>query len=275
MNLNAIIAPAERFFHEYGKRLGLLFLVPLFLFLWVPIAVVALMSFADSVLAFPPAEFTLEYYYIFFDNSQAWSSIFTTLQVSIVATPIAVLLAIMYSYAFAKYDFPGKGVVTVLIALPLIVPLIVVGISLTMLFGMLGGTGSFWEVVIAHVVRILPFAALIILPSFLSFDTTLEEASKDLGADSIATFRQVTLPNILPGVIAGSLLAFTISFNEFVYTYFVRGSGMETMPVYLWGRIRHTMTPEINVISIVFLVVAVATVLLAVVITDVERISIR
>ncbi|MDG5820743.1 ABC transporter permease [Natronococcus sp. A-GB7] len=275
MNVNTIIRPLERFLEDHGKQVGLLVLIPLFLFLWLPIIVVALMSFSDSVLTFPPENLTLEFYHIFVENSQARSAIFTSLQVSAVATPIAVALAIMYSYAFAKYDFPGKGVITVLIALPLIVPLIVVGIALTLLFGMLGGSGSYWEVVIAHIVRILPFAALIILPSFLSFDTTLEEASKDLGANSITTFRRVTLPNILPGVVAGGLLAFTISFNEFVYTYFVRGTGMETLPVYLWGRIEHTMTPEINVISIVFLAVAVLMVALAVIITDVERITIR
>jgi len=275
VNSNSLVRPIEKIIEEYGKEIGLALLVPLFLFLWLPIFVVAFMSFGDTVLQFPPEEFTLEYYAIFLDNSQAWSSVITSLQVSLVATPVAIALAIMYSYAFAKYEFPGKGVITLLIALPLIVPLIVVGISITLFFGMLGGTGSYWEVVVAHVVRILPFAALIILPSFLSFDTTLEEASKDLGADSIATFRQVTLPNILPGVVAGGLLAFTISFNEFVYTYFVRGSGMQTLPIYLWGRIEHTMTPEINVISIVFLAVAVVTVLLAVAITDVERIAIR
>ena len=275
MNSNSLVRPVEKVIEEYGREIGLALLVPLFLFLWLPIFVVAFMSFGDTVLQFPPEEFTLEYYAIFLDNSQAWSSVITSLQVSLVATPVAIALAIMYSYAFAKYEFPGKGVITLLIALPLIVPLIVVGISITLFFGMFGGTGSYWEVVIAHVVRILPFAALIILPSFLSFDTTLEEASKDLGADSIATFRQVTLPNILPGVVAGGLLAFTISFNEFVYTYFVRGSGMQTLPIYLWGRIEHTMTPEINVISIVFLAVAVVTVLLAVAITDVERIAIR
>jgi len=275
VNSNSLVRPVEKVIEEYGREIGLALLVPLFLFLWLPIFVVAFMSFGDTVLQFPPEEFTLEYYAIFLDNSQAWSSVITSLQVSLVATPVAIALAIMYSYAFAKYEFPGKGVITLLIALPLIVPLIVVGISITLFFGMFGGTGSYWEVVIAHVVRILPFAALIILPSFLSFDTTLEEASKDLGADSIATFRQVTLPNILPGVVAGGLLAFTISFNEFVYTYFVRGSGMQTLPIYLWGRIEHTMTPEINVISIVFLAVAVVTVLLAVAITDVERIAIR
>jgi spermidine/putrescine transport system permease protein len=140
---------------------------------------------------------------------------------------------------------------------------------------MLGGSGGFIEVVIGHVVRILPFAALIILPSFLSFDKTLEEASKDLGANSLQTLWQVTLPNVFPGIAAGGLLAFTISFNEFVVTHFVRGSGMETLPVYLWGRIEHAMSPKINVISVVFLAFAVITVLLAVAITDVERITIQ
>jgi spermidine/putrescine transport system permease protein len=275
MNTNDVLRPLEKTLHSHGNVFAKVVLLVVFAFLWAPIAVLTFMSFAEGVLAFPPEGISLEWYQEFIGNTQARSSIWTSLQVSLVATPVAVAMAVMYSYAFARYDFPGKGVVTVLIALPLIVPLIVVGVGLTMFFGMLGGTGTYWEVVIAHIVRILPFAALIILPSFLSFDTTLEEASMDLGANPLQTFRQVTLPNILPGVIAGGLLAFTISFNEFVYTYFVRGTGMETMPIYLWGRIAHTMSPEINVISVFFLAIATTTVALAIIITDVERISIR
>jgi spermidine/putrescine transport system permease protein len=275
MNTNELFRPVERFLHGHGNQTAKVLIIAILLFLWLPMGIVSFLSFGDSVLGFPPESLTLEYYQAFMNDAKAWSAIFTSLQVSLVATPVAVVLAIMYSYAFSKYNFPGKGVITVLISLPLIVPLIVTGISLTLLFGMLGGSGGFWEVVIGHVVRILPFATLIILPSFLSFDTTLEEASKDLGANSLQTLWQVTIPNIFPGIAAGSLLAFTISFNEFVVTHFVRGSGMETLPVYLWGRIEHAMSPKINVISVVFLIIAILTVLLATKITDVERITIQ
>ncbi|WP_241964283.1 ABC transporter permease [Halorubrum sp. 48-1-W] len=141
-------------------------------------------------------------------------------------------------------------------------------------FGLLG-LPDYVAVVIAHVIRTIPFATLVILPTFLSFDRGLEEASKDLGADEFETFRQVTLPNVFPGVVAGGLLAFTLSFNEFVYTYFVKGSGDPTLPVFIWNQIRYNVTPEVNVISVVFLAVAVSTVLAAVSVTRVELIAQR
>jgi spermidine/putrescine transport system permease protein len=264
----------ERFAHKYGVRIGQTTTVLVIFALWLPILIVAFMSFAaDGVLSFPPDELTLDWYFVFLNNDSAIDSILTTLQISIVATPITVALATMLSYGIGRYDFRGKNTLQILISLPLIVPLLVVGISLTLFFGSLQLGGGFVPIVASHVIRTLPFAALIILPTFLSFDQSLEESSKDLGANEIQTFFQVTLPNILPGMIAGGLLAFTISFNEFVYTYFVRGTGVETMPIYLWNQIQYTATPEVNVLSIVFLLVAVIMVLTAVFVTDVERIA--
>jgi len=264
----------EQFAHEYGVRIGQITTVLVILALWLPILIVAFMSFAaDGVLSFPPDGLTLDWYFVFLNNDSAIESILTTLQISIVATPITVALATMLSYGIGRYEFRGKDTLQILVSLPLIVPLLVVGISLTLFFGSLELGGGFGPIVASHVIRTLPFAALIILPTFLSFDQSLEESSKDLGANEVQTFFQVTLPNILPGMIAGGLLAFTISFNEFVYTYFVRGTGVETMPIYLWNQIQYTATPEVNVLSIVFLLVAVIMVLTAVLVTNVERIA--
>jgi spermidine/putrescine transport system permease protein len=266
----------ERFVDRYGRWLGLTVMWVVIILLWIPIGIVTLMSFAaDRALAFPPDELTLHWYGEFIQNDAAINAVVTSLQVSTIATVLTVILATILAYAIAKYDFPGKNALQLIVTLPIIVPLVVVGVALVLFFGTINiGTG-FWSVVIAHVIRTIPFAALIIIPTMLRFDESLEEAAKDLGADEIDSFLNVRLPNILPGVVAGGLLAFTISFNEFVYTYFVRDTATETLPIYLWNQIRFEASPEVNVISVVFLLVAIGMIMLAIAITNVQRLTMR
>lgn len=262
----------ERFMNEHGRviALGLMWLI--LLILWIPIFFVSFMSFAEGgVLSFPPDGLTLGWYREFAATQSAFDAIITTVQVGIIATPISVFLAILLAYGLVRYDFRGKSLLYLLITLPMLIPLVVVGIALALFFGLIGLGGGFWAVVLAHVVRTLPFAALIIIPTFMQFDKTLEEAAMDLGSNEIETFVRVTLPNILPGVVAAALLVFATSFNEFMYTYFVRDIGIETLPIYLWTRIEYSITPEINVISVVFLIVAISLVLIAAIFTRVER----
>lgn len=276
MNLNSVLMPIERVVERFGSYLGLLVVGIMLVFLWAPIGVLVLMSFADqSVLSFPPSGFTIDWYYAFLDNQRARSAFMTSLQISFIATPVAVVISILLAYTVDRYVFPGKNAVQLLAALPIVVPLVVVGVALSLFFGTVGIGSGFWSVVIAHIVRIIPFAFLIILPTFAQFDRTLEEAAKDLGADEIATFRQVTLPNILPGIVAGSALAFVISFNEFVYTWFVKDTATETLPTFIWEQISWEVTPEVNVVSVVFLMVAISSVLIAVLLTNVRRVAER
>jgi len=274
--INRILRPAEHLIESHGAILARILMVAVFAFLWLPIAVLVFMSFADGgVLSFPPDQLTLKWYWTFLENDRAIESIWMTLRVSVVATAITVALATAIAYSVDRFDFPGKGALQLLATLPVVVPLIVTGIALVLFFGTIDLGSGYWATVIAHVVRTIPFATLIILPTFLSFDRGLEEASKDLGADELQTFVQVTLPNVFPGIVAGGLLAFTLSFNEFVYTYFVKGSGTATLPVYIWNQIRYNVTPEVNVISVVFLLVAVTLVLVAVSVTRVDLIARR
>lgn len=272
----SVVAPVERFVETHGGRLAQTVLVVGFTFLWLPIAVLVFMSFAaGGVLSFPPDELTLRWYAEFLNNPAAIGAIWTTLTISVPATVITVVLATLISYAVDRFVFPGRDALQLLATLPVVVPLVVTGVALVLFFNGTLGLPGYVSTVVAHVVRTLPFATLVILPTMLTFDRRLEEASKDLGADELRTFRQVTLPNILPGVVAGSLLAFTMSFNEFVFTYFVKGSGDPTLPVYIWNQIRYNVTPEVNVISVVFLAVAVLLVFVAVSLTRVDLIARR
>ncbi|WP_254663165.1 ABC transporter permease [Haladaptatus sp. W1] len=251
-------------------------MIVVFLFLWLPIGVLVFMSFAKGgVLAFPPKELTLQWYTTFLNNQAAISAIMTTLKISVVASLISVVLATLIAYAVDRFVFPGKNVLQLLATLPIVVPLIVTGIAMVLFFGAINFQQGYWSIVVAHIVRTIPFATLVILPTFLTFDRQLEEASKDLGANELQTFRQVTLPSVLPGIIAGGLLAFTLSFNEFVYTYFVKDSSTTTLPIYIWNQIRYNVTPQVNVISVVFLLLAVSLVLIAVSLTRVELLTRR
>jgi spermidine/putrescine transport system permease protein len=265
--------PLERFVEIHANRLAQVTMLVVFSFLWVPIFVLVFMSFAaGGVLSFPPEELTLEWYWQFLGNDAAIRSILTTIKISPIATIITVTLATLISYAVDRLPFPGKGFLRMLATLPIIVPLIVTGIALVLFYGVIGFDSGYWNTVVAHVIRTIPFATLVILPTFLTFDRELEEAAKDLGADELHTFVEITLPNVMPGIVAGGLLAFTLSFNEFVYTYFVKGSGQTTLPVYIWDQIRYNVTPEVNVISVVFLFVAAGGILVAVWLTRTELI---
>jgi spermidine/putrescine transport system permease protein len=274
--INTALRPLERIIHRYGSRMGRLATIVVFLFLWLPIGVLVFMSFAKGgVLAFPPKELTLQWYTTFLNNQAAISAIMTTLKISVVASLISVVLATLIAYAVDRFVFPGKDVLQLLATLPIVIPLVVTGIAMVLFFGAINFQQGYWSIVVAHVVRTIPFATLVILPTFLTFDRQLEEASKDLGANELQTFRQVTLPSVLPGIIAGGLLAFTLSFNEFVYTYFVKDSSTTTLPIYIWNQIRYNVTPQVNVISVVFLLLAVSLVLIAVSLTRVELLTRR
>ncbi|WP_066419024.1 ABC transporter permease [Halorubrum aethiopicum] len=208
-------------------------------------------------------------------NTKAISAILTSLKVSLVATPITVFVSLLAAYGVSRYDFPGKSLFQMFLTLPIVVPLVVTGIAMTLFFGNVNIEAGYGTVVIAHVIRTVPFAALIIIPTVVNFDQTLEEASMDLGASELRTFRRVTLPNVLPGIIAGGLLAFTISFNEFVYTYFVRDTATQTLPVYLWGLIRYGFSPMVNVISVFFLVFVTVVLIAALSLTSLKQLTLR
>lgn len=275
----SLVAPVERLVHRHGASMARVAMVAVFVFLWAPIGVLVFMSFAKGgVLSFPPEELTLQWYAEFLNNDTALEAIVTTVKVSIPTTLLTVTLATLIAYAIDRFEFPGKNVLQLLATLPVVVPLVVTGVAMVLFFGLIKPVfpiTGYWSVVIAHVVRTIPFATLVIIPTFLTFDRQLEEASKDLGADELQTFLQVTLPNVFPGIVAGGLLAFTLSFNEFVFTYFVKDSATTTLPVYIWNQIRYNVTPEVNVISVVFLMVAVSLVLVAVSLTRVDLIARR
>ncbi len=146
--------------------------------------------------------------------------------------------------------------------LPMLVPAVVSGVSLLIWFNKIGLEGGYLTILIAHVIFALPFTLTIILTSFAGFDTRLEEAAQDLGATPLRTFRYITLPLVMPGVIGGAMIAFTLSFDEFVLTFFVAGGGVQTLPLVIYNRIRYLLSPEINAIATIVMGFSIGLLLL-------------
>lgn len=263
------------------RRLGKLglWITPIFsyFFLWAPILILVLFSFNDSRSVASWQGFTTRWYdNIFNDVVGVEGSGFSTrvmldslqnsLIVSLSATLISTIIGTMIALSLARGNYPGKRLLDGLLFLPVVIPEITQGVSLLIFFNILfdwwqGQTGQrilpgFHTIIIAHVAFNISFVAIVVRARLAGMNPRLEEAARDLGANSFQTFYHVTLPLILPGVIAGALLAFTLSLDDFVVTFFTSGVGTTTLPVFVYGLLKLTVTPEINAISTLMLLVS-------------------
>ena len=257
----------------HGGRIVKFLALGLLLLMWLPMVTLIILSIsADGLLAFPPERLTLSWYVDVFTDPQGRKAIINTLKIGLVATPVSMAVATLAVIGIDRYDFRGKPWVLLLAIAKLLVPGIVGAIAVFQAAETLGFSG-FWLVVFVHIIATLPFSTLVMLETFSNFDESLEAAAMDLGANELTTFRTVTIPNMITGIIATSLLTFTFSFNEFIFTYFVRDSGSVTLPVYLWNNIVYGLDPSLNAISVIFLGVASSFLLLAVGISGVRKVA--
>jgi spermidine/putrescine transport system permease protein len=233
-----------------------------YLFLFAPILVVALTSFNPTGRATIPNALTTQWYADLMEDDQLLEALWTSLQVAVLTALIASVLGLMAAYGLSRYRFPGRGALQGLYYLPMLVPAVVSGVSLLTWYNEIGIDLGFISILIAHVIFALPFTLTIILTSFAGFDTRLEEAAQDLGATPFRTFRYITLPLVMPGVIGGALIAFTLSFEEFVLTFFVAGGGVQTLPLVIYNRIRYLLSPEINAIATIVMAFSIGLLVL-------------
>jgi len=247
-----------------GRVLLTVFFWVLVVFLYLPIAVLALFSFNDGDPSFPLTGLTTHWYGDVLSNHVLTTALFRSTVVAGVSSLIAVALGVTTSFALIRRRFFGKPIVSALVFSPLVIPYLVFGISLLLIFtlvdkvlsetfGVYFGLGLH-SVVIGHVVVALPYTILTILPLLERLSVSLDEAAKDLGASPRETFRRVTLPLLMPALISAFLVAFTLSFDEFAIASFLSGS-QQTWPVYLFAQLRvPRLLPQlIAVSSVVFL----------------------
>jgi spermidine/putrescine transport system permease protein len=244
-----------------GARLLKTFFALVVVFLYAPIVILLIFSFNDSqVPSFPLSGFTFHWYHQFLTNPDLRAALETSAIVAALSSIAAVALGILASVALARRSFRGKSPVTALLLSPLVIPYVVLGVSLLLLFQTLGMSRSILTVVIGHVVLSLPYTILVLMPRLQQIDVSLEEAAYDLGASRLRTFRSIVLPLILPAVISAYLIAFTTSFDEYAVASFVVGPRI-TFPIYLYSALRFpNQLPQVIAVAVVVMIVSLVVV---------------
>ena len=232
-----------------------------FIFLYLPIVVLIFYSFNANRMVMNWGGFGFDWYLKAFQNEDIQKAVLNSLIVATVSTIFATAIATIGALVLARGgNFRGKTLSLGLITLPLMVPEIVTAVAVLIFFSAIGMNWGLGNVIIAHITFCIPFAFMPIRARLEGMDTSLEQAARDLYASEWETFRYVTVPLLLPGIVAGAMLAFVISMDDFIITLMVGGAGSTTLPVYIYSMIRRGLTPEINAVSTVLLFVSVAIV---------------
>jgi putrescine transport system permease protein len=241
------------------KGLGLFNLSSLvlgFAFLYLPIVLLVVYSFNGSRLVTVWGGFSMRWYAELWQNQQLLDAAWVTLRVAFASATVATILGTLAAVALTRLGrFPGRTVFSGLIYAPLVMPEVITGLSLLLLFVAIDLDRGFWTVTLAHISFTMCFVAVVVQSRLITFDRSLEEAAMDLGAPPLRTFLSVTLPIVFPAVAAGWMLAFTLSLDDLVLASFTAGPGATTLPMRIYSQVRLGVTPEINAVSTIFIAV--------------------
>lgn len=234
--------------------------VLVFAFLYFPIAVLVLYSFnGQGVGGFPPHHLTFDWYRVLFADGAIWDAVFNSLEVALAAMMISLAFGIPAALALDRAQFPGKALFRRLVLLPLILPGIITGLSLLMLFNLIAVNLSLLTITFGHGTALIAVATTEVFAGLQKLDRAQEEASLDLGANYWQTFCRITLPNLRLPIIGAALLIFTLSMDEIAVSFFLIGRD-NTLPLEIWGRLRRGITPEINAISTIIFLFSLAAI---------------
>lgn len=232
----------------------------MFVFMYLPILVLAFYSFNESPYSASWQGFTLDWYGKLFSDERILSAFKNSLIVALSAVSIAAVLGTLMAVGLARYQFPGKTLYRGIAYLPLIIPDIAIAVATLVFLATfiipLGITLSVWTIVAAHVVFCLAYVSLVVSSRLTNLDPHLEEAALDLGATPVQAFIQVLLPQLMPGIVAGCLLAFVLSLDDFLIASFTAGSGSNTLPMEIFSRIRTGVKPDINALSVILILIS-------------------
>jgi len=207
-------------------------------FLYIPVLFLPLFSFNDSIyIAFPLAGFTTNWYVEMWNNEAMHAALWNSIKVGAIASSVATFFGIFGAKAVTRYRMPGKKPVVSMIMLPLVIPVIIMGVALLIIMSRLGVTLSLATVTMGHILLCVPFSMAILMARFEGFDKSMEEASADLGDNAWWTFWRVTFPMVFPGILASLLLCFTLSFDEFIMAFFLAGNE-PTLPIFMYSQLR-------------------------------------
>ena len=229
-------------------------------YLYAPIAVLIIFSFNNNRIAQVWTEFSTKWYYKAFTNEDIQRAVVNSLKVAVVATIVATLFATMAALVLSHRKFRGQLISNAIISLPLLVPEIATAVATLSFFAAIKFPLGLTSIIVAHIVFCIPFAFMPIRARLAGMDAHLQEAGKDLYANDWQVFRYVTLPILKPGIVAGAILAFIISIDDFIISLMVAGAGATTLPLYIYSMIRLGVSPEINAVSTVLFCVSVTAI---------------
>jgi spermidine/putrescine transport system permease protein len=235
----------------------------LYAFLYAPIVVVILYSFNAARFGAGWGGLTTLWYSELQHNPAALSAARNTILLALFSTTIATVLGTLLGFGLKRYEFPGKRLLSRLLYVPVFIPDIVLAVALLLFYSLIRNWLGLFELglvsmVFAHVTFEVPFVAIVVRSRMAGLDPALEEAARDLGANAWQSFWHVTFPLILPGIVAGAMLAFTLSLDDFVVSFFTSGPGSTTLPILIYSSVKRGITPDINALSTLIILVSVA-----------------
>ncbi|MDA0635252.1 ABC transporter permease [Nonomuraea sp. MCN248] len=230
-----------------------------YVFLYAPIVVLVVMSFNSGETAYTYEGFSLKWYGELAADERVMSGLVNTLIVATGSTVIATVLGTMLAVGLARHS--RSKTLDALALMPAVLPDLVLAIGLLLFYGLIQLTLGLYSAVLAHALFSMAFVAAVVRTRLTGADTSLEEASRDLGAGPVTTFMKITLPQLAPGIVAGALLAFTLSLDEFVIAFFTIGNTEQTLPIVIYSMIRFGVTPEINALASILLLVSFTAVI--------------
>jgi len=221
-------------------------------FIYAPIIILVIFSFNTQKLNVRWEGFTLHWYSELFTDRQIFVATKNTLIIAIISTLVATVIGTLAALAMHRYRFPMYNASETLMYVPIVIPEVVMGISLLVFFALINFSLGITTIIFSHIAFNIPFVTLVVRARLHGYDKAIDEAAMDLGANEFITFRRVTLPTIMPGVLSGAMLALTLSLDDYVITFFTAGPGSTTLPLRVYSMARFMVTPEINALSTVW-----------------------
>lgn len=251
---------------KHNKFVDNLVLWIVFGFLFLPIFVLILFSFNTSSLNIVFEGFTLHWYKDLFQNVELLEALKNTLIVAVVSTVVSTIVGTISAYALKRYDFKGKALVNELLYFPIVIPEIVIGIALLSIYTLFRLELGMFSLILAHISFAIPFVIISVRSVLENMDPNLELVASDLGASKLKTFFYVIIPSLMPGILSGAQLAFTLSLDDVVISYFTSGPGSNTLPLHIFSMIKTGVTPDVNalisiMLMIIFVILTLSTVI--------------
>ena len=238
-----------------GKSLGNLYAILVYAFIYSPIAVMVVFSFNDQKTNYYWKGFTLRWYEKLFTDSSVVEYLWNSLYIAVAATVISVIIGTIGAVGLIRFEFRVKKLVNNSLYIPIVIPEVVLGLSLLMLFEIVHLPLGFLAIILSHVTFCVPFVIIIMRGRLAGMDLSVEEASMDLGANRVVTFFRVTLPMLLPGIVSGAFMSFTLSIDDVIISNFVSGPYSTTLPVKILSLVKTGLSPEVNALTSIMIAV--------------------